>query len=159
MNRQICIMLETRRDKRVLAEVTRYADLTPRSRTGARPSRIVRLLWWLLGRTSILFHQERIEWSQKTVAIDQASFFDMLQLTQREMEAIWRKQARYIAIGEDAARALIDELACHSFMTFDLEMQMRRGESVSIRGVQVILVPWMRGVCVLPELNPGKGRR
>lgn len=80
-------------------------------------------------------------------------FLDRLRLQQRDMDRIYNQKARVLFIGPDSwPEAEREVLMASRVMHFpDAEMRLGGGNGIRVFGVEIVFVPWMTGVLLVPE--------
>ena len=106
------------------------------------------VLEWLKATTD---QEPTISHVRRFVAPD-GSFLERRNLQQRDMQRIYDRRARTLLVGPDAWGDVRDTLRdTASVMSFETEMRIGNSGRIEIRGVEVVLVPWMTGVLLVPD--------
>lgn len=77
------------------------------------------------------------------------TLLDKMRLQQRDMLRLYNREARYAFVGPDVLTDLKREMHAMSFGWQRFEMIGDRGMQVC--GVELVYVPWMDGVLLVPE--------
>lgn len=126
-----------------------------------------RALSWVLKKLGGEFREYIPEsWPIHEVKIDQGSIIKMLETSKSAMQYLWDKRATTLVLGYDEMDRLMKE-APTEMMRFDMRFPIGRHErseyDTQYRFVsrtvhlRVVLVPWLSGWALLPDLGEWKG--
>lgn len=147
MRRQVINLAYQRTIKWVPDRLT-TKDVTPHLSTWYE-----RLAWWLVDLLCIRFTHHRTEDSYTNLAIDANSIIKAVDLSVSELRLIHNLEAKYLLIGNKQAHELIRELPDLSYFQFHSNVDYHLDDQYCVRGLTMIVVPWMDGFCLLPELR------
>jgi hypothetical protein len=79
-------------------------------------------------------------------------FIERLALQKRDMMRLYNQQARTLFVGPDAWGEMHESLRSYSRVNcFNVDVRVYGPNGVRVLGVEVVLVPWMYGVLLVPE--------
>lgn len=102
--------------------------------------------WWFLGKTGALSLGYEPKTTYKQVVIDKRGVREAILAAIHEMEISMVRPA-HVYIGPDEIRSLTLEMRDYAAFSFDIQMGYNR----EIFGLPVTVIPWMRGVLVVPQ--------
>lgn len=128
--------------------------LTPcevRATKGARWLRPIAL--WLVRRFG-LSDVQRVRVRSFRVA-DGVTLLERMRLQQHDMRLIYDLQARTVLVGPDTMAAITYEAAdifrpMSPFSIGAVPVQMGYGGKIVVRGIEVVMIPWMSGTLLIP---------
>jgi len=113
-----------------------------------------RVMLWLCVKLRLTFLRPIEITRQERISIDSYSLLDLISQSQRDMDLVWNRTARYVIVGAETAENLWGEVAGQSFYSFDADFRVDRNHSFQYRGMKVVIVPWIRvGIFLLPDLE------
>jgi hypothetical protein len=112
-----------------------------------------KLAWWVVRKLGIRFQKTRVEDCYASIPIDTGRILDAVDLCANELEAIHYREARYLLIGNKQAHELFQELPELSHFNFDADIRYHMDGTMQVRGLTMVVVPWMDGFCLVPELR------
>jgi hypothetical protein len=112
-----------------------------------------RLAWWTVKKLGIRFRFTDIKDCFQSIPIDEQRIIDAVDLSAHEIELIHHKEIKYLLIGNKEAHEIFMEMQDMSYFSFPLDFQYCYGKVHQVRGLTVVVVPWMDGFCLVPELK------
>lgn len=88
-----------------------------------------------------------------TVEIDQTSIIDALMRNRIDLERLYNKRARYVVMGPDDFRRFCTAPEINNMMMVNFTAPVGMNGKRTILGLEVVIVPWIDGFFVLPDLN------
>ncbi|GAA0535612.1 hypothetical protein [Pigmentiphaga daeguensis] len=112
--------------------------------------RVQRLAIWALRKIGAYYVEQATEVTQ--VVIDTDSVAESLYREQAELMRSFDLVPDEVLIGEEEFRELMGTPQIHSMMTFSVEVKYgSRDGGLYLMGMKVTVIPWMKGVLVLPR--------
>ena len=109
--------------------------------------RIQKLLFWGLKKLECYAETETVFFEKHTVATN--NFLDALLQQEQELIALYNVRGAFVLIGSEDFSRMTNTPEIRNVFEFS-SMYHRDNE---ICGMRVKVIPWMRGVLVVPELN------
>jgi hypothetical protein len=137
--------------------VTRYQPPTPAHWDLSKLQKkwYWRGIHWLLNRLGGAYLDMVPEsYPVKTVEIDQRDIQTIIGQSQRAMRLLWNKQATTLIIGPEEFVRFKRELPLEMF-SFNAEWPLGNSGQFKMAGLRVVVVPWLSGWTLLPDLNEG----
>lgn len=91
--------------------------------------------------------------SYKTVEIDTKSILNALMENQRDVMTLYNKRARYIVMGPRDYARFTNDPECRDLLYFGFSVPIGMGNRRTIMGMEVVIVPWIEGFFVMPDLQ------
>lgn len=88
----------------------------------------------------------------KTVEVDTDKILSALMENQRDIELLYHKRAKYVVMGPSDFSRFSGELEAHQFMRFNFNARIGLGRAITPMGLECVVVPWVEGFFVLPDL-------
>jgi hypothetical protein len=110
-----------------------------------------KFVWWMLKQLNAEFVKtaERID----ILSIDETRLLDEIRLISYEIESIWNKEIKYIVCGREMAYKLWGEKAIRMPWETNIGVHLQHGQSEGIIGLKLVVVPWLEGIALLPDLE------
>lgn len=119
-----------------------------------RLPRLQKLIFKVLGWLNANARDEKITYS--TVEIDTGKILDAVIQNAGDAENLYFKRAKYIVMGpRDFARFASEapKSGYPQFMQFSFDAPLGYGRTVTVFGFECVVVPWIEGFFVMPELQ------
>lgn len=114
---------------------------------------VIRMLWRFLVWLGLKLERTE-EWGfVRTIEIDTEKVLDAVRLSEREMYQVYSREARYLVIGRDLASRLFGEMNARQYFTTPLSGCMGFDGQTTVFGLTLVVMPWIKGFCLLPELK------
>lgn len=88
----------------------------------------------------------------QVVEIHPASILEMIARAKHALQLLWEKQATILIVGYDEMEKLMNEPPTE-IMQFDMPFPIANGQLTEVRRLRVVLVPWLSGWALLPDLD------
>lgn len=121
-----------------------------------------KLACWILGRVG--GHYRHVSSTVRSVRVDERDVLDMVRDVAGKAKHIYGVDPGYVFVGHDAYAKVVKEISPYSTpdsvaqsgpITFDMSRMGLRltggDETQRIFGMKLVLIPWMRGVLVVPK--------
>lgn len=113
-----------------------------------------RLLFWTLNKLKAYSYDTKVTYT--TTEIDTSKILDALMQNQCNAEMLYHKRAKYVVMGPSEFSRFSGEMRDHApFMQFNFDARVGFGRSMTTLGLECVVVPWIEGFFVMPELNNG----
>jgi hypothetical protein len=89
----------------------------------------------------------------KTTEIDTSKILEALMKNTRDVQMLYYKRAKYVVMGIEAFAQMSNEPHVHEMMRFNFNTRIGINRQFTALGLEVIVVPWIEGFFVLPELT------
>lgn len=89
----------------------------------------------------------------KTTEIDTSSILTALMESQRDVTMLYNKRARYVIMGPRDFARFSNEPEIRDMLRFHFTSQIGYNNTRAILGMEVVIVPWIDGFFVLPDLE------
>lgn len=109
---------------------------------------------WLGCKFDRMFTHETFETSE----LNFDNLIELIHLTRHEMHLIWNENARTILIGHAEMHKLHCEID-DKMVRFGMPLMLQDGGKMRVFDMDVVLVPWMSGILLVPDLSFEKGGR
>lgn len=117
-----------------------------------------KILFAILKKLHAEAYEDRIKYSR--VAVDTKDIAESICRNARDAELIWNQRAKYVVMGPCAFSQLAREgNSGNQFLDFPITVQMGNGRIFRPLGLRIVVVPWIDGVFVMPELENPKERK
>lgn len=110
---------------------------------------LLRACLWLMNSCGIT-RREAHE-TIATIEADVGGILERLWAAQQNMDRVYFERARYVIVGHDAMRDLVRG-DVNRVVSFDAEARLGGNQGMRVFGLKVVLVPWIEGVFLLPEI-------
>lgn len=107
--------------------------------------------WWICVRLGTAFHRPFTRSEYRTVRVEGASLLEKVRLNQHDLRMLWDQDGKYLIVGRKAAYDLLHE--CDDFMHFQVDVKLGLNRKTRVLGLEVVVVPWIEGLFVLPDLT------
>lgn len=91
-----------------------------------------------------------VDFSYTTVTIDTEELLEAVFRQNQAISRIYHGDCSVVIIGRDEWCRLAREADCHP-ATFDVRARLAGPNGARVFGLQVVVVPWFEGICVLPK--------
>jgi hypothetical protein len=120
-------------------------EFNPKGKFPWLQKRLFKLLRWMKADS----FDKVIKYNTRT--IDTSKIVEAIRFNKYDIERLYYKKARYVIMGYDAFTALDGEM--REFLRFEAPIRMGMGNRSEIMGLEIIVVPWIEGFFVLPDLE------
>ena len=107
-----------------------------------------RVCLWVLRKIKAHAQTEISYYTRHT--IDTRNFVECLLRQTRHLEADHHQKPRRLLIGAETFQRMVGGQEVQNLMNFRCEYEARNGYAPHILGLEVTVVPWMRGLLVMP---------
>lgn len=89
----------------------------------------------------------------QTIEIDTQDIFTALMKNRYDVEALYNKRARYVIMGPNDFMRFTKGAEAHDMMRIHFSAALGTKMKPNILGLEVVIVPWIDGFFVLPDLE------
>lgn len=122
-------------------------EFNPRGRMPWLQKLLFKALRWLKADS----YDTHIEY--KTVEIDPPSIIDALMLNRVDVERLYNRRAKYVVMGPSDFHRFCTAPEIKDMLAFSFTVPIGMNGERTILGLEVVIVPWIEGFFVLPDLN------
>ena len=113
--------------------------------------RTQRILFWILRKIGCYAQVQEI--SLESVRFDKKDFVERLHEMRRGILNLYREEGKYLLIGGEACHELTGYLASSKF-SFSCQANFYKDNGrMEVVGLNIVVIPWMEGMLVVPDLG------
>ena len=113
-----------------------------------------RLVFWFARKLKTEAWEDRVKY--RTIVVDTKDITEAICRNAAQAELIWQQRAKYVVMGPRAFSQLTEQgHSAGQFLRFPIRLQMGKGQIFRPLDLEIIVVPWIEGFFVMPELKDG----
>lgn len=114
--------------------------------------RLQRLLFWILSKLDCEYQEQfsKVQYTQ----LDIGDVVERIMASNENVQRIYHQRPKYVVVGQDYYRDLMTNDSAPMYLRHPVSADWlnKHSHNMQWQGFEIILVPWIEGLVILPEL-------